>query len=107
MPTCSAGYTAASLELLSDATGFEGQLMGALGMSAAEELDAAFISGSGVGQPLGYLRAANLLVLAKEVGQAAGSLVYENVMKMLSHSTAPRRVCLWAIPAFCPRSARW
>ncbi|MET7944279.1 phage major capsid protein [Streptomyces sp. NPDC005302] len=48
--------------------------------------DIAFMSGSGVGEPSGFLGAGNgaAVPVTKEVGQTAGSIVVENVIKMYS-----------------------
>ncbi|MFI9200167.1 phage major capsid protein [Streptomyces sp. NPDC053048] len=46
--------------------------------------DIAFIKGSGVGEPLGVLDANNsaIIAVAKESGQAADTIVWENIVKM-------------------------
>jgi HK97 family phage major capsid protein len=48
--------------------------------------DLAFMSGTGVGEPLGFLGAGNSagVAVAKESGQAADTIVLENVIKMYS-----------------------
>lgn len=48
--------------------------------------DIAFIKGTGVGEPLGALSTANnaMVTVAKEVGQAADTIVWENIVKMYS-----------------------
>lgn len=48
--------------------------------------DQAFLTGSGVGRPLGVLHANNtgLVVVAKESGQTADTIVWENIIKMYS-----------------------
>ncbi|MEW2420446.1 phage major capsid protein [Streptomyces nigra] len=48
--------------------------------------DLAFMAGSGVGEPLGFLGAGNSagVAVAKESGQAADTIVVENVIKMYS-----------------------
>ncbi|WP_052397241.1 phage major capsid protein [Streptomyces sp. NRRL F-5123] len=46
--------------------------------------DVAFTDGNGVGQPLGYLNAPAAVSVAKESGQAAGSIVWENIVKAYS-----------------------
>ncbi|MFG2913349.1 phage major capsid protein [Kitasatospora sp. NPDC048298] len=48
--------------------------------------DAAFMAGSGVGEPLGFLGAGNSAAIAvtKEAGQASGTILLENVIKMYS-----------------------
>jgi HK97 family phage major capsid protein len=49
-----------------------------------EDLD--YLNGTGAGEPLGVLNAANpaLLVIAKESGQTADTLVWENIIRMYS-----------------------
>lgn len=44
--------------------------------------DVAFIRGSGVGEPLGFLNAASMVTVTKETGQAAATIVWENLVKM-------------------------
>ena len=80
-------YVSCSNELLSDATGFEAELTARLADAMAQELDSAFINGGGGGMPLGFLKSSALLVVAKETGQSPNSLVTENILRMLSHST--------------------
>ena len=48
--------------------------------------DVAFMRGSGVGEPLGFLDAGNTatVTVAKETGQAATTIVWENLVKMYS-----------------------
>lgn len=48
--------------------------------------DDAFLNGTGVGQPAGVLNAANgaIVSVAKETGQAATTIVWENLVKMYS-----------------------
>lgn len=52
------------------------------GYSWYEDLD--FINGTGAGEPLGILNANNsaLLVVAKESGQAADTILWENILRM-------------------------
>jgi len=46
--------------------------------------DDAFMNGSGVGMPLGYMKGAAMVSVAKQAGQAADTLVWENIVKMYS-----------------------
>ena len=46
--------------------------------------DQAFIRGTGVGQPLGVMLSPALVSVAKETGQAADTIVWENIVKMYS-----------------------
>ena len=46
--------------------------------------DIAFIDGSGVGQPLGVMNSPALVSVAKETGQDANSIVWENLINMFA-----------------------
>lgn len=46
--------------------------------------DIAFIEGNGVGQPTGFLNAQAAVSVAKETGQAAATILWENVVKAYS-----------------------
>jgi len=46
-----------------------------------------FIEGSGVSEPTGVLNAQSLVTVPKESGQAADTIVYENVTNMISRQT--------------------
>lgn len=46
--------------------------------------DKAFFNGTGVGEPLGFLRANATVLNAKEGGQAADTIVWENLVRMFS-----------------------
>lgn len=83
-------------ELLQDTTA-----LGALMQEAASEeiaflVDDSILNGSGAGMPLGILNSPALLSIAKEVGQAAGTVVYENILKMWARFDARSRAnALW------------
>jgi HK97 family phage major capsid protein len=49
----------------------------------------ALINGTGAGQPLGILNAPSLVSVAKETGQAAATIVPENIVKMDARFFAP------------------
>jgi len=44
--------------------------------------DVAFMTGNGVGQPLGVLESPALVTVTKETGQAADTIVWENIVKL-------------------------
>jgi HK97 family phage major capsid protein len=46
--------------------------------------DIAFIDGSGVGEPLGFQNGSAVVSVTKETGQAAATIVWENIVKMYS-----------------------
>ena len=79
------GYTTTSNELLEDAAiTLEALLVRMFGEALAYFEDDAFIAGTGAGQPQGILNANALISVAKETGQAASSIVTENLDKMFS-----------------------
>jgi HK97 family phage major capsid protein len=58
----------------------------------------AIVEGTGAGQPLGYLNSPALVSVAKETGQAAGTIVKENIDKMWSRAWArARKRAVWLI----------
>lgn len=65
--------------------------------------DIAFIRGTGVGEPLGYLNSSAMVSVTKEVGQSADTIVWENIVKMYSRmlpSSLDRAVWLAHIDTF-------
>jgi HK97 family phage major capsid protein len=70
--------------------------------AASEEIlflvNDAIINGSGVGQPLGILNSGGLVTVSKEVGQAADTVVLENINRMYArmHKT-PRAGAVWFV----------
>jgi HK97 family phage major capsid protein len=79
------GYTVISNELVQDsAIAIETLLTRLFGQAISYFEDVAFIAGSGAGQPQGILNSECLISVAKETGQAAATLVKENLDKMYS-----------------------
>lgn len=72
-------------ELIQDsAISFEAFMRASFPEALAYFEDDAFVDGNGVGQPKGFLRANAAVVVAKESGQAAATVVWENIVKMYS-----------------------
>lgn len=71
-------------ELWNDAPALSGWLMRSLPAGIGFTEDLAFITGTGVGQPLGVQNTANtaLITVAKETGQAANTILTENILNM-------------------------
>ncbi len=88
--------TAATNELLSDSGFFSQELPTLMTQAAGFGLDEAFLRGDGVGKPLGVLNDPALITVAKESGQAADTVVFNNLVKMYSrlHPTL-RRGAVW------------
>lgn len=79
------GYTVVSNELMMDsAIAVDTLLSRMFGQAIAYFEDVAFISGTGAGQPQGILNSECLISVAKETGQAAATIVKENLDKMYS-----------------------
>lgn len=74
-------------ELIQDsAISFEAFIRSTFPQALAYFADVAFLSGNGAGQPLGVFTAGNTarVSVAKESGQAADTIVWENIVKMYS-----------------------
>ena len=73
-----------SAELAQDTPGGEQQIINLCGQGLGWYRDQAFLKGTGAGQPLGILNSDCLVEVSPEDGQAADSIVYSNLTKMLS-----------------------
>jgi len=69
-------------ELVDDAPAFGAFLEMAFPATLAFEEDSAFLTGTGVGQPLGVLNGSGLITVAKETSQEADTIVWENIVAM-------------------------
>lgn len=69
------------------------------GFTAAirRELAAAVYSGDGVGKPLGMLNSPGLVSVAKEGGQNAATVVWENISKMYNRARGAKSDFVWLI----------
>lgn len=76
------GLFYATDELLMDAPALEAVAMQAFNEEFIFTLEDAFIRGDGTGKPQGILNAAATVSIAKETGQAAATIVTENIQKM-------------------------
>ena len=88
----------ATNEQLQDTPIIEGLVRDGFGEEFGFKLDDAAIRGTGVGEPLGVLVAPATVSVAKETGQVAATVVYENVLKMWSRLYARSRAnAVWFI----------
>jgi HK97 family phage major capsid protein len=71
-------------ELLVDAAALESWIMSAFPREFGFKVDEAIINGTGAGQPLGIMNSPALVSVAIEAGQAAATIVAENIEKMYS-----------------------
>ena len=72
----------ASDELLQGGPALASMLSGFYATEIAFQIDDAIINGTGAGQPLGILNSPALVTVAKEAGQTADTLMWENILKM-------------------------
>lgn len=71
-------------ELLEDGVGIASWLPRKVGQLFTARINAAIVSGNGVGRPMGLLESPALVTIAKESGQAAATINLQNVLKMWS-----------------------
>lgn len=77
-------FAAVTDEMLSDAPRVQSMITRSAAQAIAWKAGEAVIWGDGVGKPLGFLRADALVTVAQESGQAADTIVPDNVNKMYS-----------------------
>ena len=82
-------FVDASIELVQDGRNFTRNLQTALQKSIGYGLDRYCIAGTGAGQPLGVLSSACKIQIAKESGQHADSVVYQNLKRMFARQLNP------------------
>lgn len=78
------GFFKVPAELLDDAPAFAGWFDARVPAGLAWFEDVAFMTETGVGTPLGFINAPASVAVAKETGQATGTIVWENIVKMYS-----------------------
>jgi len=92
----------ATEEQLEDSTALSSEVPGYVGDEFAWLLDDAILNGNGAGLPLGINNSAALVSVDKENGQAAKTIVYENIVKMWSRMWAKSRSnSVWFINQDC------
>lgn len=92
------GLCYATDELMTDASALESYVRGAFASEFGFQVDDAIINGTGAGKPLGILNAGCLVSVAKEAGQKASTVLFENVVKMYSRLFATSRTnAVWLI----------
>lgn len=92
------GLMYATDELLQDATAFNDIATQAFADETAFMVEAGIFEGNGQGQPLGVTNSGCLVTISKETGQAAATIVAENVLKMWSRCWGrSRKNAVWLI----------
>lgn len=87
-----------SNEALNDSPILESSLRAAFAAEFSFAIDRSIFAGTGAGQPLGILNAPCKIMVAKESGQAAKTIVYENVLNMYTRMVGPvRSRAVWLV----------
>lgn len=76
-------------EIVQDATVLDSFVRRAFTAEYAFTIDDRILRGSGAGQPLGILTSGALVTVDKETGQAADTIVTQNVVRMFARSSNP------------------
>ena len=84
-------------ELMSDTVAMSQMITQAFIEEMAFKLDDAILNGDGDGKPLGILEGAGLLSVAKEAGQAAGTITKENLVKMKARYHGQLDSAIWLV----------
>jgi len=93
-----AGLVYATDELLQDAAALESWIMSNLPEELNFAVEDAILNGTGTGQPTGIIGSNAVVSVTKETGQAADTIVAENIFNMWSRMWAPsRRNAIWLI----------
>ena len=96
-----AGLAYASDEILEDSPiSMENILKNGFRDGLNFQLNKVLIRGSGVGQPMGILNAPCLVSVAKETGQAATTIIFENIINMYSRIYDPSNA-IWLANSNC------
>lgn len=96
-------YAEVPNELLMDAPAFAGFFNGTFPKAISWFEDVAFLTGTGVGEPLGFINSPVSVQVAAESGQPTGTIVWENIVKMYSRmlpTSLGRAVWICSIDAF-------
>ena len=92
------GLCYATDEMLEDSEAMEAILMDGFAEEFGFKIDDALVNGDGAAKPLGVLNANCLVTVNKETGQAAASIVVENIIKMWSRMWGRSRAnAVWMI----------
>lgn len=95
----------ASSELEEDAPGYAQELEQGMSEETALTLDAAVYAGTGVKRPLGLMGHASVITVVKESGQAADTVLFQNLVNMYARLTpACKKRAVWFVsPGILPQ----
>lgn len=88
------GFAYATYELESDSSFVNTLYTRAFEQAIQRSLEAAIVSGDGVGKPIGFLNGGGSVSIAKETGQAADTINWTNISKMY-HRVLDKSKAIW------------
>ncbi|KAF1084846.1 Phage capsid family protein [Sporotomaculum syntrophicum] len=92
------GLCYATDELLEDAATLESVMQQAFAEEFAFVIDDCVFAGDGAGKPLGIMKSGALVTVPKENGQAANSVIFENIVNMWARLWAPsQKNAVWLV----------
>lgn len=92
-------------ELLEDAAAIESHIRTKAPEAIMHKVNDAIINGDGVGKPTGILNAGFKIAVAKESGQAADTIIYENIIKAEAR-LLPSASAIWIAHPKCKEQLR-
>ena len=96
------GLCYATDEMLDDVSALEQTINDGFNAEFDFKLTDGVINGTGAGQPLGIVNSGCMVSVSKEAGQAANTIVYENIVNMWSRMIANSRPnSIWVINQDC------
>jgi HK97 family phage major capsid protein len=90
------GFAYATYELENDSSFVNTLYTRAFELAIQRSLEAAIVSGDGVGKPIGFLNSGSLVSIAKESGQAAATINWNNISK-LYHRALDKTKGIWLV----------
>jgi len=92
----------ATNEVLKDTVALESLVSAAISSEMQFKLEDGIVNGGGDGFPLGFLNSGCLVAVAKETGQAAATITYQNIVDMWARMWARSRLSsVWLINQDC------
>ncbi len=82
------GFAYATYELESDSSFVNELYSRAFRLAIQRSLEGTIVSGDGIGKPLGFLNSGGLVTVAKETGQAAETILWDNLSKLYHRQLA-------------------
>ncbi|MFV9616171.1 MAG: phage major capsid protein [Gammaproteobacteria bacterium] len=85
-------------EMAEDSSTIDSWLRAKVPAKMAFKINDAIINGTGAGMPMGIMNSGAMIAVAKESGQTADTVVFENIVNMWARMYAPsRRNAIWLI----------